>query len=85
MSRKDLLGPNLNKVLSWSSNERKLEQALMEESKFTYELDTLVLRDLSRAGVGYELYPVSATTREGLIELSAMITRQMNQGEENEE
>ncbi|HVB11541.1 MAG TPA: ATP/GTP-binding protein [Nitrososphaerales archaeon] len=85
LSRKDLLGPNLNKVLSWSSNERKLEQALREESKFTYELDTLVLRDLSRAGIGYELYPVSATTHEGLIELSAIITRQMNQGEENEE
>ena len=85
LSRKDLLGPNLKKVLSWSSNVRKLEDALMEESRFTYELDTFVLRDLARMGVGYELYPVSATTREGLIELSAMITRQMSQGEENEE
>lgn len=85
LSRKDLLGPNLKKVLSWSSNVRKLEDALMEESRLTYELDTFVLRDLARMGVGYELYPVSATTREGLIELSAMITRQMSQGEENEE
>ena len=57
----------------------------MHESKLTYELDSFVLRDLAKMGVGYELYPVSATTREGLIELSAMITRQMSQGEENEE
>ena len=85
LSREDLLGPNLKKVLSWSSNVRKLEEALMHESKLTYELDSFVLRDLAKMGVGYELYPVSATTREGLIELSAMITRQMSQGEENEE
>ena len=85
LSRKDLLGPNLKKVMSWSSNARRLEEDLMKESKITYELDSFVLRDLARAGVGYELYPVSANTREGLIELSAVITRQMNLGEENEE
>jgi GPN-loop GTPase len=85
LSRKDLLGPNLKKVLAWSSNARKLEEALMKESKISYELDSFVLRDLAKAGVGYELFPVSSTTREGLIELSAMITRQMSQGEENED
>lgn len=85
LSRKDLLGPNLKKVLNWSSNQRKLEDALIEESKNTYELSSFVLRDLARAGVGFELYPVSAMTRDGFTELSAMITRQTNQGEENEE
>jgi len=57
----------------------------MQDSNITYELDSFVLRDLAKAGVGYELYPVSATTREGMIELSAIITRQLNQGEENED
>ncbi|MGI0091214.1 MAG: ATP/GTP-binding protein [Nitrososphaerales archaeon] len=85
LSRKDLLGPNFKKVMSWSSNAHKLEDDLRQESTYTYELDSFVLRDLARAGIAYELYPVSATTREGLIELSAVITRQMNQGEENEE
>lgn len=85
LSRRDLLGPNLNKVLSWSSNAHKLEDALREESGQSYELDSILLRDLARAGIGYELYPVSATTREGLIELSATITRQLSQGEENED
>ncbi|MDG6905805.1 MAG: ATP/GTP-binding protein [Nitrososphaerota archaeon] len=85
LSRKDLLGPNLKKVMSWSSNARKLEEDLMKESRSSYELDSFVLRDLARAGAGQELYPVSATTREGMIELSAVITRQMNLGEENEE
>lgn len=85
LSRKDLLGPNLSRVLAWSSNARKLEEALFKESKSSYELDSFVLRDLARAGVGFQLYPVSCTTREGFTELSGMITRQMSQGEENEE
>jgi GPN-loop GTPase len=85
LSRKDLLGPNLKKVLSWASDVYKLSDSLRQEASGTYELDTLLLRDLARAGVAYELYPVSSTTREGLIELSAALSRQLNQGEENEE
>jgi GPN-loop GTPase len=85
LSRKDLLGPNLRKVLAWASDAQKLNDALQEESAQSYELDSHVLRDLARAGLAYELYPVSATTREGLLDLSAVITRQLNQGEENEE
>jgi len=85
LSRSDLLGPNLKKVLTWSSNQYKLEEALRQESKFTYEIDSLILRDLSRSGMAYELYPVSSTSREGLLDLSAAITRQLNLGEESEE
>ncbi len=85
LSRKDLLGPNLKKVLSWSSNAYKLEEALRGESEESYELDSILLRDIARAGMSSELYPVSANTREGLLDLSAVITRQLNLGEENEE
>ncbi|MDG6996701.1 MAG: ATP/GTP-binding protein [Nitrososphaerota archaeon] len=85
LSRKDLLGPNLKKVLTWSSNVHRLEDALREESKYSYELDSFLLRDLAKAGIGYELYPISATSREGLIELSAVMSRQLSQGEENED
>ena len=85
LSRKDLLGPNLKKVLAWSSNVHRLEDALREESKYSYELDSFLLRDLAKAGMGYELYPISATSREGLIELSAVMSRQLSQGEENED
>jgi GPN-loop GTPase len=85
LSRRDMLGPNLKKVLTWGSNVYKLEEALRQDSKHSYELDSLVLRGLSRSGMSSELYPVSATTREGLLDLSAVITRQLNQGEENEE
>jgi hypothetical protein len=81
LSRKDLLGPNLKKVMVWSSDAYKLEDALREESKNTYELDSILLRDLARAGMSSELYPVSANTREGLLDLSAVITRQLNLGE----
>ncbi|HYB03280.1 MAG TPA: hypothetical protein VED17_02380, partial [Nitrososphaerales archaeon] len=81
----DMLGPNLRKVLTWGSNVYKLEEALRQESKDSYELDSLLLRGLSKSGMGNELYPVSATTREGILDLSAVITRQLNQGEESEE
>jgi len=85
LSRRDMLGPNLKRVLAWGSNISKLEEALRQESKDSYELDSLLLRGLSRSGMASELYPVSSTTREGMIELSAVITRQLNQGEESEE
>jgi GPN-loop GTPase len=86
LSRSDMLGPNLKKVLSWSNSAPKLEEAVYEETKGTnYQLSTTLLRDLARSGISYELIPVSSTTREGLLDLSATITRQLSQGEEMEE
>jgi GTPase SAR1 family protein len=85
LSRMDLLGPNLKRVMSWSTNMAKLEEAIREESTASYMLDVSVLRDLARSGLAYELYPVSASTREGLLNLSAIIARQLNEGEENED
>ena len=38
LSRKDMLGPNLKKVLSWSSNAYKLEEALRQESMHSDEV-----------------------------------------------
>ncbi|HZW57050.1 MAG TPA: ATP/GTP-binding protein [Nitrososphaerales archaeon] len=85
LSRTDLLGPNFRRVMAWSTNMAKLEEAIREESKASYVLDVSVLRDLARSGLAFELYPVSATTKEGMMDLSAVITRQLNQGEENED
>lgn len=85
LSRRDLLGSNLNRVLSWAGNSAKLEAALREESGDSYELTFGLLRSLVRSGMSYELLPVSATTREGMLELSATIARQLNLGEENED
>ncbi len=86
LSRSDMLGANLKKVLSWSNSAPKLQEALYEETKGTsYQLSTTLLRDLAKSGISYELIPVSSTTREGLLDLSATITRQLSQGEEMEE
>lgn len=85
LSRRDLLGSNLNRVLSWAGNSAKLEAALREESGDSYELTFGLLRSLVRSGMSYQLLPVSATTREGVLELSATIARQLNLGEENED
>jgi GPN-loop GTPase len=85
LSRSDMLGANLKKVLVWASNVYKLEDSLREDSRHSYELDSQLLRGLARAGMSNELYPVSSNTREGLLDLSAVITRQLNLGEESEE
>src|SRR5487761_1559678 len=86
LSRSDMLGPNLKKVLSWSSSAPKLEAALYEETKGSaFQLSSTLLRDLAKSGISYELIPVSSTTRDGLLDLSATITRQLSQGEEMEE
>jgi GTPase SAR1 family protein len=85
LSRKDLLGPNLKTVMAWASNLAKLEEAIRSEGKQSYVLDVSLVRDLARSGLAYELFPVSATTKEGILDLSAVISRQLNQGEENED
>lgn len=85
LSRKDLLGPNLKAVMSWATSIPKLEEAIRAEGKQSYILDVSLVRDLARSGLAYELYPVSATTKEGMLDLSAIISRQLNQGEENED
>ncbi len=86
LSRSDMLGPNLKKVLGWSSSAAKLEQALYEETKgSSYQLSSTLLRDLAKSGISYELIPVSSTTRDGMLDLSATITRQLSQGEEMED
>ncbi len=86
LARRDLLGPNLRRVMSWSSSAAKLEQSLYEETKGSaYQLSSILLRDLAKSGFSYELLPVSSTTKEGMIDLSATISRQLNQGEEMED
>ena len=85
LSRKDLLGPNLKRVMSWSTDIAKLEEAIREEARSSYMLDVSLVRDLARSGLAYELYPVSSTTRDGMMDLSAVISRQLNLGEENED
>jgi GTPase SAR1 family protein len=86
LSRKDLLGPAIKQVLEWSGNATKLEQALYEENKgSSFQLSSTLLRGLAKSGFSHELIPVSSVTREGLIELSASISRQLSQGEEMED
>ena len=86
LSRSDMLGENLKRVMSWSSSGAKLDQALYEETKGSaYQLSSTLLHDLAKSGISYELYPVSSTTREGMTDLSATISRQLNQGEEMED
>ncbi|MDW8044587.1 MAG: ATP/GTP-binding protein [Nitrososphaerota archaeon] len=86
LSKKDLAGDNWKKILKWASDRAALESAIREEAYAdSYLLGSSILRDLARIGFSYELIPVSAVTREGMVELSAVLTRIFKGGEEVED
>jgi len=53
-----------------------------EVDQETYLLGKAILSNLASLGLSQELFPVSATTEEGILELSAMISRVLRGGEE---
>lgn len=86
LSKRDQLGAQWKKILRWASDAALLEDAIGEQVKDeAYLLTTNILRTLARAGFAHELIPVSSTTREGMVELSATITRILRGGEEVED
>ncbi|MEM2211171.1 MAG: ATP/GTP-binding protein [Nitrososphaerales archaeon] len=86
LSKKDLIGEKWKKILKWASDRAALESAIKEEARsIDYLLGSGILRNLARIGFSYELIPVSAVTQEGMVELSATLTRIFKGGEEIED
>jgi len=85
LSKKDLVGEGWKKILKWSSNRAALEEELgKQKDSELYLLSKGIASSLAKAGFSHELIPVSATTNEGMIELSATISRILTGGEELE-
>jgi len=83
LSKCDVLGDHWKKLLEWSEDSSKLEAALAEEKDGTdYVLSSNLLRNLVRSDFSYELIPLSSVTQDGLIDLSAMLSRILRRGEE---
>jgi len=83
LSKRDMLGDGWRKIMSWSSRGSTLEEAMGKEvDQETYLLGKAILSNLASLGLSQELFPVSATTEEGILELSAMISRVLRGGEE---
>jgi GTPase SAR1 family protein len=85
LSKKDIV-QNWKKILKWSSNRAELEAELQKEKDSeSYLLSKGIAASLAKAGFSHELIPVSAVTNEGIVELSASISRILRGGEEVED
>jgi GPN-loop GTPase len=83
LTKRDLIIDKLSEVLGWSSSRALLESALNSEKDSEYSLLCKDLaRSLSRSGFMEGILAVSSLTMNGIITLSAALSRILNQGEE---
>jgi len=83
LSKCDLLPPeNMDRIVDWSANPKKLEAAIEEELSGTRRLLSRdMMHAIYRLGLRFLLIPVSAKTNEGLINISAALERILAGGE----
>ena len=83
LTKRDLIIENCQKILGWSSSIASLESALNKEKDSEYSLLCKELvRSLSKGGFMEGIIAVSSLTMNGMITLSAALSRILNQGEE---
>jgi GTPase len=86
LTKTDLIGDKLKEILQWSSNLKRLEDAIFKEADGdTYTLTTNILRGLNLSGFAQGLIPISNVTGEGFINLESSLSRILNLGEEIED
>ncbi|MBI4258165.1 MAG: ATP/GTP-binding protein [Thaumarchaeota archaeon] len=86
LSKKDLTGGQWKQILRWFSDTNALTDALSKESAATvYLLSRGILSALAKTGFSHTVIPVSSVTSEGLVELSASLSRMLSGGEEAED
>ncbi|MFQ5999639.1 MAG: ATP/GTP-binding protein [Candidatus Bathyarchaeia archaeon] len=83
LSKCDLLPPeDMNRIVDWSANPKKLEAAIEEKLSGTRRLLSRdMMHAIYRLGLRFLLIPVSAKTNEGLTNLSATLERILAGGE----
>jgi len=83
LTKRDLIIDKLPEVLGWSSSRALLESALNSEKDSEYSLLCKdLVRSLSTSGFMEGILAVSSLTMNGIISLSAALSRILNQGEE---
>lgn len=86
ITKTDLIGPEIKKILGWSTSLSSLENAIAEESDGeTYTLTAGILRGLNLGGFAQGLVPVSNVTGDGMVNLEGALSRILNRGEEVED
>lgn len=83
LTKRDLIIDKLPDILGWSSSRALLDSALNSEKDSEYSLLCKdLVRSLSRSGFMEGILAVSSLTMNGIITLSAALSRILNQGEE---
>jgi GTPase SAR1 family protein len=83
LTKRDLIVDRLRDILQWSSSALSLESSLDNEKDVEYSLLSKdVFRSMSKGGFRQDLIAVSSMTLNGMVNLSAALTRIVSQGEE---
>lgn len=83
LSKTDLLPEeDVNRIIDWSAKPEKLETAIEEKLSGTRRLLSRdMMHAIHRLGLNFLLTPVSAKTKEGIINLNAALERIFTSGE----
>jgi GTPase SAR1 family protein len=85
LTKTDLIEDKLKDILQWSTDLKKLENAIGKDTDGeTYSLTTNILRGLNLGGFVQGLIPISNVTGEGFLNLEGALSRILNLGEEVE-
>jgi GPN-loop GTPase len=85
LSKRDLIIDNLENILDWAHSDTALLEALDKENNLEFSLLSKDVRKIiSQNGLNQELVAISNLTMNGIIELSSVLSRILNQGEEIE-
>ncbi|MGD1835175.1 MAG: ATP/GTP-binding protein [Nitrososphaeraceae archaeon] len=84
ITKRDLIINDLEKLLNWTNqNNNYLQKSLTEENNIEFGLLSKdLVNDLYRNGIGQNFVALSNKTMNGITDLSATISRILNQGEE---
>ena len=83
LTKRDLIIDRVPKILEWSSEQIALEDDLNNEKNSEYALlSKEIINNIYGNGLMEGLIPFSNITMNGIIDISAELTRIINQGEE---
>ena len=83
LTKRDLIIEKIHGILEWSSSSTSLESALNNEKDTEYSLLSKDLaRSMAKGGFMQNIIAVSSLTMSGMVNLSATLSRILNQGEE---
>lgn len=84
LTKRDMILDKLKNVLEWSSSHYSLESALdSEQDKERSVLARELARSISKTGFAQNLIAVSSLTLNGMVNLSAAISRVLSHGEDS--